>query len=209
MRKKFKPWHKGQWLQIKCSIQFNVFILFWLVLFKLILAAQVTKSYLRRLPALARFYRETKFSLLNHDPLNLETFTKLRTFSWASRVPQSKFEANQSKGSEVMVGQTNRDYNFIYIDFPAYPWYFNNDRLFLNIDKINSKICHKQLFKICRRLRFHLFKNYYRTFWSKNINSIAKDCNISMNNLSKHKQNLTYLRALGKYHLFVNCNFYC
>ena len=124
---------------------FYVFMLFWLVLFKLILAAQVTKSYLRRWP-----------------PIKI----------WGKSV--------QSRGSEVMVGQTNRDYNFIYIDFPAYPWYFNNDKLFLNIEKINSKICHKQLFKICRRLRFHLFKNYYWTFWSKNINSIAKDCNISI-----------------------------
>ena len=28
------------------------------------LAAQVTKSYFRRLPAIERFYRETKFTLL-------------------------------------------------------------------------------------------------------------------------------------------------
>ena len=34
--------------------------------------------------------------------------TKLRTVPWASRVPQSKFEAIQSRGFWVMIGQTNR-----------------------------------------------------------------------------------------------------
>jgi len=38
-------------------------------------AAQITKSYFRRLPALERFYRETKFSLLKstHSTQNLKT----------------------------------------------------------------------------------------------------------------------------------------
>ena len=35
-------------------------------------AANVTKNYSRRLPALKRFYRENKFSLLNSTYLNLE-----------------------------------------------------------------------------------------------------------------------------------------
>ena len=42
----------------------------------------------------------------------LRTNFKLRTFSWLSRVPQSKFEANWSRGSRVMIRQTNREYNF-------------------------------------------------------------------------------------------------
>ena len=44
--------------------------------------------------------------------------TCLGTFPWFIRVPQSTFEANRSRGSWVMFGQTNiqtnRDYNFIY-----------------------------------------------------------------------------------------------
>ena len=39
---------------------------------------------------------------------------------WVSRVPQSKFEANRSMGSKVLIGkkykQTNQDYNFMNID---------------------------------------------------------------------------------------------
>ena len=71
-------------------------------------AAKVTKSYSSRLPALERFYRETKFTLLKsiHSTKNLKT--KLRTFQWVSRVPQSKCEANRSRGSWIMIGQTNR-----------------------------------------------------------------------------------------------------
>ena len=57
-------------------------------------AAKVTKSYSHRLPALERFYLGTTFSLLKltHSIQNLKT--KLKTFPWVSRVPQSKFEAN-------------------------------------------------------------------------------------------------------------------
>ena len=54
-------------------------------------AAQVTQSYSRLLPALGRFYRKTKFLLLQsiHSTLNIKT--KLKTLPWLSRVPQSKF----------------------------------------------------------------------------------------------------------------------
>ena len=38
--------------------------------------AKVTKSYSRRLPALERFYWETKFSLLSQPKLDLESQTK-------------------------------------------------------------------------------------------------------------------------------------
>ena len=59
-------------------------------------AAMVTEIYSRCLPALERFYWETKFLLLKstHSTWNLQT--KLRTFSWFSQVPQSKLETNQS-----------------------------------------------------------------------------------------------------------------
>ena len=80
--------------------------------------AQVTQSYSCRLPALGRFYRKTKFLLSIHSSLNIKT--KLRTLFWLSRVPQSKFEAKWLRGFRVIIGktirQTNRDYNFIYID---------------------------------------------------------------------------------------------
>ena len=36
-------------------------------------AAKVTKSYSRRLPALKRFYRGTKFFTIKVDPVNLES----------------------------------------------------------------------------------------------------------------------------------------
>ena len=45
--------------------------------------------------------------------------TKLRTFPWIYRVPQAKFEANQSKwftSYDLTYKQTNSDYYFIYID---------------------------------------------------------------------------------------------
>ena len=59
-------------------------------------ATKVTKSYSRRLTANERFYRETKFSRI-------------------SRVPQSKFEANWSRGSWVMLGKTNKQRLQFYI----------------------------------------------------------------------------------------------
>ena len=53
-------------------------------------------------------YMETKFSLEKsiHSIYNLKT--KLRTFPGASRVSQSKFEANRSRSSCVMIRQTNK-----------------------------------------------------------------------------------------------------
>ena len=57
---------------------------------------RVTKSYSRRFTANERFYRETKFSRV-------------------SRVPQSKFEANWSRGSWVMLGKANKQRLQFYI----------------------------------------------------------------------------------------------
>ena len=78
-------------------------------------AVQVTKSYSCHLPALKRFYRETKILLLKSTKLTLNLKIKLWTFPWVFRVLLSKFEANRSMGCWFMIGQTNRDYNFIYI----------------------------------------------------------------------------------------------
>ena len=69
-------------------------------------AAQVTKSFSLRLPALERFYRETKFPLFKSTHSTFKT--KVRTFPWISRVSQSKFEVNRTSGIWVMIWQTNR-----------------------------------------------------------------------------------------------------
>ena len=42
--------------------------------------------------------------------------TKLRTFPLFSRVPQSKFEANRSRGSFVMIGHTNKQILLLHIN---------------------------------------------------------------------------------------------
>ena len=60
------------------------------------------------------------FILRKVDSLNLQSQAKLRTSQWIFQVPQSKFEANRSRGCRVMIGPTNkqaerhpnRDYNF-------------------------------------------------------------------------------------------------
>ena len=44
-------------------------------------AAQVTHSYFYRLPALKRFYWETKFSPINVDPPNLESQNQTKNIS--------------------------------------------------------------------------------------------------------------------------------
>ena len=47
-------------------------------------------------------------------PINSEPKTKLRTFACVSQDTQSKFEANMSRGSWVMIGHPNKlnsDYN--------------------------------------------------------------------------------------------------
>ena len=65
--------------------------------------AKVTDSYSRCLSTIGRSYRNLNFR---------NTFsTKLRTFPWVSRVSQSKFKANWSRGSWDMIGQTNRQIN--------------------------------------------------------------------------------------------------
>ena len=65
------------------------------------LGTQRCPEYSRRLPALGRFYRETKFSLLKSTNLTENLKTKLRKFPWLSRVSQSKFEANRSRIFEL------------------------------------------------------------------------------------------------------------
>ena len=80
--------------------------------------AKGTHIYSSRLPALGRFYRETKFSVLKstHSTKNLNT--KQRTFPWFSRFPQSKSKSVQGFLSYDLVTnrQTNRHYNFLSID---------------------------------------------------------------------------------------------
>ena len=53
---------------------------------------------------------QTELSLLKPTHLIYIFKNKLRTFSY--QVPQSKFEANRSKGSQVMIGQTNSNNQF-------------------------------------------------------------------------------------------------
>ena len=55
---------------------------------------------------------------LKVDPLNLEFQNKIKKFLWLARVPQSKFEANRSMDSLVMIRQTNRQtaIRTLYID---------------------------------------------------------------------------------------------
>ena len=68
-----------------------------------------------------RFYKNDKrpfFIWMDHSIQTLKT--RPRTFPWFSWVPKSKFEANRSRGSWVMIRQTNKqtnwDYNFIYVE---------------------------------------------------------------------------------------------
>ena len=56
-------------------------------------AAKVTKSYSRRLPALERFFRETKFSLFKSTHSTKTLKTRLGTFPWVSRVPNQNVRA--------------------------------------------------------------------------------------------------------------------
>ena len=92
------------------SINYTTLILYLLNYTSM--GTQRCPSYSNFLPPFTR----TKFSLLksNHSTKNLKI--KLRTFPWISRVPQSKFEANLTRGFRVMIGQTSRDNNFIYVD---------------------------------------------------------------------------------------------
>ena len=58
--------------------------------------------------------------------LKLSNFTtsnlkkKLRTFSWFYRSSPSKFYTTRSRGSRIMIRQTNRDYYFICKDFSIF-----------------------------------------------------------------------------------------
>ena len=72
-------------------------------------AALVTKSYLCRLPALERFYRETKNFATKVDPHNLESQNQAKFIPVGlPRIPHLKCEADRSRGSRVMIGQTNK-----------------------------------------------------------------------------------------------------
>ena len=68
----------------------------------------------------------------------IESLNQAKTFLWVSQIFQSKFEANRSKGSWVMIGhtnrQTNRGYNFIYIDI-----YIDNINLDYLVQGCNSR----------------------------------------------------------------------
>ena len=98
--------HKKRSIQNMMSfycVQIYICILAWAFS-----STKVIKSYSRSLPALERFYRETKFSLFKSTHSTKYLKTKLKTFPWLSRETQIKFKANQSRGSGVMIGQTNR-----------------------------------------------------------------------------------------------------
>ena len=70
------------------------------------LGAQGIHCQSHRLPALCLKLRFYLFFPLKVDPLSLESQNQI--FLWISRVPQSKIEANRSRSSGVMIGQTNR-----------------------------------------------------------------------------------------------------
>ena len=67
------------------------------------------------------FLTGNKIFAIKVDLLNLESQNQAETFPWVSQIPQSKYEANQSRGFWVMIDkqtyrQTKRDYSFIYMD---------------------------------------------------------------------------------------------
>jgi len=98
-------------------------------IFNTSLGTQPCAGYSRRLPALSRIYRETKFLLLK-SILNLDSRLE-KTFQWFSRVFQSIFEANWSYVSWDMIGQTNRQTN-----------------------KTNNKVYHVHYSELCIRKHF-------------------------------------------------------
>ena len=92
--------------------------------------AQDTHSYSRHLIALKTIFT----GKLTFFWFNLESKSKLRIFQWFSRGPQSKFEANRSRGSWVLIGQTNKKTDKqIYIETlkegPNKCWYKRSDNL--------------------------------------------------------------------------------
>ena len=72
--------------------------------------AQVTHNYSPHLPALCRKLWFKLFFPVKGDPMILESQNQAKNISMA-RVPQSKFEANLSEGSWVMIGQINKHPN--------------------------------------------------------------------------------------------------
>ena len=80
-------------------------------------AAQVSKSYSLRLPAFERFYRETEFSLIKVDPLNLESQNQEHSRGSSEFPNQNLRQIGHSFPVLWSDNQTeNRDYNFIHID---------------------------------------------------------------------------------------------
>ena len=65
-------------------------------------------THSRRLPRIWSILPGNNIFALKVDPLSFESKTRLRTFPWFSRVLQSKFKANRSRCSWVVIGQTGR-----------------------------------------------------------------------------------------------------
>ena len=110
------------YLKIHCSISFS-FIQSYIILAWEPSLAEVTHSNSRRLPALGRFYRETKF-------------LQVKNILVVNSISQSKFEANRSVKGFMSYDRTNRktDITTLYIDKTLskltnlYP-----DNLFINL----------------------------------------------------------------------------
>ena len=77
--------------------------------------AQGTQSFSGRLPALGRKLRFQLFFSKKYTHSTKDLKPKLRNFPQVSREPQSKFEANRSKGPLVNVGQTNNQRLQLYL----------------------------------------------------------------------------------------------
>ena len=70
-------------------------------------------------------------TFIGYKQTDKQSIIQLRTFPWFYRVPNSKLEANQSRGSWVMIGLTNKQtkitnlyiYHIQYIPVKKYTWY--------------------------------------------------------------------------------------
>ena len=80
--------------------------------------AQATHNFARRLPALGLKLR--LFFPIKVNPLNLESQNQfIRTFPWFSRVPHQSKSVKGFICSYWTSKQKNRDYNFIFIQYPV------------------------------------------------------------------------------------------
>ena len=93
------------WKLTQMSLKFlylvEGFVNFIPFIYRTSMGTQVAKSYSRR-------STRTWTILPRNQIFAIKVKTKLKTFPWVSRVPHSKFEANQSRGSWVMIGQINK-----------------------------------------------------------------------------------------------------